>query len=450
MIDRHRRGSIRLRSNVVMADDERAIATAWTLVPGEIVEKYKPHMLSMRGASRRQRTENGYYIACSQCGRFAHRIGREGCEMPGCPMARPLDSSVAVARARHEDALALIEAEQAHLDSAGVETEYYQPDPLPDPEAAVARFLGLEAITYAAKREPAEPPRASDLRDDAAVRERARRALVQAAAETGRFPGSYCESPMDNLVHTLTIGQARIALTQLDGGDGGELKRHEAGSPKFCAAFSSAALAVNTFAPWLGREESLTLAGRSAFSQLAFEVRFPTGLAGKAPNLDVVASGPDAVVAIESKCTEHLGEHGAIFQPSYDAIVDELAHESWRSLFQELKGNPPLLSRLAVGQLIRHYLGLRRAIVDGTTASAVLLYAFWEPDDAAAIPALVAHRRDVQALAERVHDPTVEFAAISYPELWSQWIAPEAPRWLSDHVAALRERYGVTLGEDGS
>src|SRR5688500_505278 len=102
MTERRHRGEIRLRSNVVLSGDQSAKRAAWELVPGEIVEQYKPHFLSERGSSKRQRDERGYYLECSYCHRLAHEIGREGCADPRCA-ARPSEASVAVAQARHAD-----------------------------------------------------------------------------------------------------------------------------------------------------------------------------------------------------------------------------------------------------------------------------------------------------------------------------------------------------------
>src|SRR3954447_21883765 len=122
MTERDRRGATRLRSNVVMITDNAAREAASGLIPGEIIEQYKPHWLSMRGARHRQRAENGYYAPCSYCERRAHEIGRDGCDDPRC-VARPSDAQVAAARARHEDALAMIAAEREHIDFELIETE---------------------------------------------------------------------------------------------------------------------------------------------------------------------------------------------------------------------------------------------------------------------------------------------------------------------------------------
>ncbi len=153
-----RRGEIRLRSNVVMSGDARKIEAAWEHVPGEIVERYKPNWLSAARVSTRQRSENGYYLECTRCHRLAHEIGLSGCAQPQCDRP-PLDAEVAVSRARHEEALALIAAERQHVEDAD-DSERYGQRTLLDPEEAVARFLGLEALvaTPGADAGSAEPP----------------------------------------------------------------------------------------------------------------------------------------------------------------------------------------------------------------------------------------------------------------------------------------------------
>jgi len=417
---------------------------AWDLVPGEIVETYKPHRLSARGANRRQRAEAGYYAPCSYCRRYAHEIGHDGCDDPRCSDP-PSEAQVAAARARRDEAIALIAAEREHI-AATIETESDELPELLTPEEAVARFLGLEAIGHHDQEpptefvEPAEPVTEGVSHTAAA----AKQALVGAALSTGRFAGAYCQHPVDNLVDTLSIGQMRAALAQLGRGDGGELISGTNGSVKFCAAYSSSALAVNSFGAWLGREAELTLAGQIGFNRVEFEVKLPTGLPGKPPNLDVVAFSTDRLVAVESKCTEHLGEHEAHFQDSYDAAVEDLAHSSWQALYGELKSSPGLLRRLGVGQLVRHYLGLRRALADGLAPSATLLYVFWEPRDGDQTQAIPAHRAAVAELAGRVCDPAVDFIGLSYDQLWRDWSA-NGERWVVDHVAALRDRYDVDV-----
>ena len=58
------------------------------------------------------------------------------------------------------------------------------------------------------------------------------------------------------LVGDITVGQARTALDDLAEGAGGELRPGKGGSPPFCSAESSAALALNSFAAFVGRTYS--------------------------------------------------------------------------------------------------------------------------------------------------------------------------------------------------
>ncbi len=338
----------------------------------------------------------------------------------------------------------MIRAEREHIDAESNESEGNEAADLLSPEAAVARFLGLAAIAHAGESKLEQEPSEGDKLDADTAMTRSKKALTEAAARTGRFSGSYCRDPLDNLVDSLTLGQARTALENLKQGDGGELNPQASGAPKFCAAYSSAALAVNSFAACWGGSSGSCWTASPGFERLEFEVKFPTCLQGKPPNLDVAASGPRATVAIESKCLEYLGEHEAMFQPSYSTAVRELAHESWAALFDDLKNESGLLSRLGVGQLVRHYLGLRRAVVEGLVPAATLLYIYWEPADAERLPAFRDHRADLAKFDSRVSDPTVRFASLSYPDLWAQWSADGAPGWLEAHVDALRERYEVS------
>jgi hypothetical protein len=479
------RGAVRLRSNVVLEPPDRlALDRAWNLVPGEIVETWRPgHLQGPLSATRRQRDEKGLYLSCTLCGRLTHQIAREGCEAANCGAARPDSESVMANRARHHEALELIALEREHLSGAEHATEDDAAAPILSPEAAVERLLGIAATNDGlapgagpqlapglAPEEAIEPleglralpaapkgetpaPSAADGAPGvsgesslppfpSAVQAAARAALAAAAAETGRFTDGYCSDPVANLVDSLTLGQARRALDDLSRGDGAELVAHGAARPKFCAAHSSAALAVNTFAAWIGNEAWLQLADRAGFTRLEFEAKFPTGLGGRAPNLDVYLSGPSAHVAIESKCTEQFAQHPASFQESYDALVDEIAHPSWRSVFEQLRGHPSTFALLNAGQLMRHYLGLRRAILDGRAASIALIYLYWEPSDSAAA---ADHATETAQLVSSVDDPTVPLSAISYRDLWQRWTTHGAPPWLLDHVTALRKRYDVAL-----
>lgn len=424
---------------VVRNDEGSPSDKTWELVPGEIVEEHRPRFLEKaRGTRHRQREERGYYLPCSRCERLIHQVMLEGCERRDCS-APPTEVQVAQARARHDEALVLIDAERERIAASEDETEDEGLGEVLDAASAVDRLIGLSVLVEpsagADVQLAAEPP-ASSLADGA-------RAALRAAAEaSGDFEAGYCAHAHDNLVDSLTLGQARQALSRLSHGAGSELLPHGDTPPKFLAAHSSSALAVNAFAAWIGREPWLQLVGRGGFDRIEFEVQFPTGLAGKPPHLDVVVSGPAGLVAIESKCTEHLAVHVTEFQPSYQALIAEIAEAPWHQLFAELQAGTASFRWVDVGQLVRHYLGLRRAVLHGCRVLG-LLYLYWEPADATEHLALREHTEEAQRLAELSSGTSVPVTCMSYPDLWDTWSASGAPSWLLEHVAALRRRYNV-------
>jgi hypothetical protein len=224
----------------------------------------------------------------------------------------------------------------------------------------------------------------------------------------------------------------------LQAGDGNELQS------KFRAAHSSSGLAVNCFAPFRNRTADLTLPGQGPFDALQFEQKCPTGLrGGRAPNLDVLLTGPTRVVGIESKLTEFLARHRAAFSPAYaDQIRDDRREQGYFREMLRLVDTPDSYVWLDAAQLIKHAFGLARCFRD---RHVTLLYLYWEPANPNTSPEFSAHRQDIASFAERVAGSTPEFRAMSYPELWRTWDAVGPPDWLAQHLEALRDRYEVTL-----
>ena len=224
------------------------------------------------------------------------------------------------------------------------------------------------------------------------------------------------------------------------------------------APWSSAALVANNFGAWAEDCDRLVIAGHSGFqSGLRFERRFPTGLPGTAPHLDLLALAEDGIIAIESKCLEGLcSPKRPHFQASYTTgITDGRASSRWGQL---IRANLSMYRRLDVGQLVRHALGLmtsgarKRAgeylgvgpVDDDTPIT--LLYAYFEPNNAAH-PAWVELRDELVRLADAVADDShVRFEYVSYPQLWQQWTElVDPPAWLTTHLDELRSRYAITV-----
>lgn len=245
----------------------------------------------------------------------------------------------------------------------------------------------------------------------------------------------YADTFRDTLLPLVSVEDFEA---DLDAGDGNELET------KFRAAHSSSALAVNCFAPFRTRVDDLGMPMGSGFADLRFERKCPTGLrGGRAPNLDVVLSGPDHVVGVESKLTEYLTRHRAIFSPAYAKQIRDKRRDGgyFREMLRLMEA-PETYVWLDAAQLIKHAFGLARTFPD---QEVTLLYLYWEPANAERSPEFARHRDEIAAFAERIAGSTPTFAALSYPELWQFWQQSGPADWLVRHLGDLRARYSVTL-----
>ena len=256
---------------------------------------------------------------------------------------------------------------------------------------------------------------------------------------------SYVATLPDNLLSRVELQDFEEDLRN----GGGELDWRSDGRspPKFQAAYSSSALAVNTFSPFRRRMTDLTICNLNGFESLRFEARLPNG-AGM-PNLDVLCQGSTAV-AIESKCVEYLrtGETAEArrhdpdvpFKPAYKD-VEHLLDKQFGDLYKLINANFGAFAPVGVAQLVKHYLGIKNTIGD---RPAILVYLFWEPSDRDKYPVFAHHRQQVDRLCGLLLGTSVKFIAKSYQQLWQEMARAPAP-WVAEHVAELRRRYDVPL-----
>jgi len=262
-----------------------------------------------------------------------------------------------------------------------------------------------------------------------------RDALARQRPDVAIDDNGYAGSFRDNLLPLVSVDDF---TADLSAGDGNELES------KFRAAHSSSALAVNCFAPFRSRITDLAMPVGKAFTDLQFERKCPTGLrGGRPPNLDVLLSGPDGVVGIESKLTEYLARHRAGFSPAYaEQIRDERRDQGYFREMLRLMDAPDSYAWLDAAQLIKHAFGLARTF---RGQPVTLLYLYWEPVNPECSPVFGEHRQEIVAFADRVAGATPSFAAMSYAELWQSWQDSEPADWLVRHLSDLRARYDVTL-----
>lgn len=169
-------------------------------------------------------------------------------------------------------------------------------------------------------------------------------------------------SPRAAIVPTVPDAELDESLRDVSKGDGGELRVPKyGGQPSFHSAYSSCALAINSFGPWRLRPTGLKLCGEERFESLQLEVKFPIDPHWRtAPNLDVLVEAGDHVIAIESKLTEYLAsKHTAMFRDAYDGAVERLAHQTWREQYERLRASPDEFAFFNAAQVVKHYLGLK-------------------------------------------------------------------------------------------
>jgi hypothetical protein len=172
------------------------------------------------------------------------------------------------------------------------------------------------------------------------VRRAAEDALAGALAGTGvPLDGDRrCEQPELNLVPAL-IGRWAAIAPQLGGGNGGELYESAAHRPKFCSAFSSCALAVNTF----GRFDDtapLPLPAGTFPGGVRFEAQRTADVRGYKPNLDLVAEPAEGPwLFAESKCLEYLRPHTTAFSDAFVAKADRLLSAETAAFYAAFAAN---------------------------------------------------------------------------------------------------------------
>jgi hypothetical protein len=269
------------------------------------------------------------------------------------------------------------------------------------------------------------PARVCDNPNMASVKTRAYAALAKSLIRTRPDAQidakGYVADVRQNLLAGLDPAAIALALADIGLGAGQELEG------KIRAAHSSAMLAVNTFAPWRADPAGMPL--HPAAQLIHFERKLSMGLKGQPPHLDLVVESAERIVAVESKCTEHLSLHEAWFAPSVVARMQKIGHPSWDARLGDVRADP-VRRRLDRAQLLKHYLGVKNNF---PSQPATLLYLFWEPLNWGEFAECVDHRSEVSAFATGLADPLVDFQARSYADLWAEWDG--------DHRSRLADRY---------
>lgn len=180
-------------------------------------------------------------------------------------------------------------------------------------------------------------------------------------------PRGYVYELEKNLYRPLSPG----ARESFEKGDGGETRDQAAKPAKMKALHSSSSLAVNVFDYWADRDRvplANALQLHEPISDMAFEEKFPTGLPGNAPNLDLVLTlARGHIVGVESKFTEWMTPKAKDYVPFRDAYFPgkpglwaNLNLPKCQDLAEAMYTGRQRFRHLDSAQLLKHALGLAR------------------------------------------------------------------------------------------
>lgn len=261
----------------------------------------------------------------------------------------------------------------------------------------------------------------------------------------GADPPGYLEHWHDNLIEGVTPIDFEADFLKAGGN---ELTDGPGDPAKFRAAFSSSALAVNTFGPSRHHPDRLAIDGVSGFAEAQFKYPCPTGLPDTYAHFDFWGASQDCVVAIESTFLKLLDPKTAQFSGQYSRpfagteTVAPIAGAGWAAVYRALCDDPKTYRYFDAVHLMKLYLGLKHNYADRRR---VLVYVFWEPTNASALSEYKDHRREVEDFVRRVSGLKTRFIALSYPDLWSEWESHSTWPGMLEHLTRLRARYSFTI-----
>jgi len=205
---------------------------------------------------------------------------------------------------------------------------------------------------------------------------------------------------------------------------------------------SSAALVVNVFAYWRGRDQTPLLAALGVDgpggTRLELEAPLPTGLAGDPPTVDVALHRPDGrCVAVESKFAEWLSPRPRsqrVFKDKYFAggirVWDAAGLPRCQALAEDLQQGRERLKHLNAPQLLKHVLGLA---VNGLRTSALVYLYYDRPGKEA-----TTHRAELDRVIARLR-PEIDVRATTYQAVFA--VLRATPGLDRDYVDYLARRY---------
>ena len=259
------------------------------------------------------------------------------------------------------------------------------------------------------------------------------------AAGNGLAPdeNGYLSAIEKNLFQALN---KRTRQSLIDG-SGGEIVDSPDDPAKMKAPHSSSALAVNVFDYWVSRDKtalSKAMNFDDEIVNISFEEKFPTGLQGTAPHLDIVLElSAGHVVGIESKFSEWLSPKSASKDPfaaSYfrgnKRMWEKNGLPNTQILAEDMAAGRESFRYLNVAQLLKHSLGLSNRL--GRNFSLHYMYYDWPGDES------TQHELELVRFAELV-GAELKFHASSYQDFFRSLLMVDGTE--ADYLSYLSDRY---------
>lgn len=237
----------------------------------------------------------------------------------------------------------------------------------------------------------------------------------------------------------------------------GRVPGNEIASGKFASPESSAALAANTFGPFVARPDELQPPpegqawGWPAVSVgLEATLRFPWS-GGRHPCLDALIGTPTTLIGVESKRYEPFRAKAPVACPdAYWRPFWGNAMTGYEGVRDDLREGVSAFGRLDAPQLVKHAFALRTAVHRDERfrgRQPLLLYLYAEPKcwpDGRPVSRvdIEAHRAEVKSFAEAVSGDEVVFCARSYRKLLSAWAA-SSHHFTRAHAGAIGTRFDL-------
>ncbi len=248
---------------------------------------------------------------------------------------------------------------------------------------------------------------------------------------------AYLSAIEKNLFQTLN---ERTRQSFIDG-SGGELVGSPKGPAKMKALYSSSALAVNVFDYWVSHDKTALSEAMNFDDEIvhiSFEEKFPTGLKGIPPNLDIVlALSTGHVVGIESKFSEWLRPKSASEKPFVSSYFrantrmwEKNGLPNTQILAEDMAAGTESFRYLDVAQLLKHSLGLSKRL--GRNFSLHYMYYDWPGDES------THHELELVRFAEMV-GAELKFHASSYQDFFRSLLKIDGAE--ADYLSYLGDRY---------